>query len=117
MSVLISATEKQKLIDETTARWEEVLSSLAEGGDITFGFLTLAKQDLLVAARTVDCQWCRKHVLEEVKLIDMTIELARMGNDYPHTHGIREKLKIAFSAVKITIYIALGGLRRAGLLP
>lgn len=117
MSKLLSDEEKENLVDEATRGWEEVLKFLAEGGDITFGFLRLAKQDLLVAADTVDCEYCRRHVLEEAKLIDMTMELAKLSNIYPHSHGFREKVKVALSAMKITFYIALGGLRRAGLIP
>ena len=117
MSKVLSSEQKQKIIDNTTAQWEEVLHSLAENGDITFAFLTLAKNDLLVAAETVDCPWCRLHVCEEAKLIDMTIDLARMGNTYVHSHGITEKSRLALSCVKITVLIALGGLRRAGLFP
>jgi hypothetical protein len=106
--------ERDKLIDNATQGWEQTLQSLNEGNDPTFAFLTLAKQDLVSAATTVDCQYCRKHILEEVKLIDMTIELAKLGNAYQHTHGAGEKLRIASSAARITGYIALGGMKRAG---
>jgi len=92
------------------------LHFVADGGDITFAFLNLAKQDLLASASTVDCQYCKKHIVEETRLIDMTMDLAKLGNTYPHAHGFKEKMRIAFSAMKITIYITLGGLRRAGFL-
>ena len=104
------------MIDRVTNGWEQTLQSLSEGDDVTFAFLKLAKQDLLTAASTVDCQYCRKHIMEEVKLIDMTIELAKLGNAYQHTHGAGEKFRIASSAAKITGYIALGGLKRSGLI-
>jgi hypothetical protein len=114
MSRLVSAQEKNSLLDRTTQSWEDVLKSVGEGGDITFAFLQLARQDLLTSAETVDCQYCKKHVLEEAKLIEMTIDLAREGNKYPHAHGFKEKSQITFRSMKILIYIALGGLRRAG---
>jgi hypothetical protein len=116
MSRAVLAEERDKLVEEVTVGWEETLQSLKEGDDVTFVFLKLAKQDLLTAAGTVDCQYCRKHILEEVKLIDMTIELAKLGNAYQHAHRAGEKFRIASSAARITGYIALGGLKRSGLI-
>ncbi len=116
MSRAVLAEERDKLIDQATSGWEQTLQALNEGDDVTFAFLKLAKQDLLTAASTVDCQYCRRHILEEVKLIDMTIELAKLGNAYQHAHQAGEKFRIASSAAKMTGYIALGGLKRSGLI-
>ena len=114
MSRPVSDEERSMLLDRATRGWEDVLKSVGDGGDITFAFLQLARQDLLTSAETVDCQYCKKHVLEEAKLIQMTIDLAKLGNEYPHAHGFKEKSSISLSSMKILIYIALGGLRRAG---
>ena len=116
MSKLLSVEEKDKLIDDATKGWEDVLKFIADGGDITFAFLKLARSDLLVSASTVDCPYCSKHIIEEAKLIERTMDLAKLANAYLHSHGLKEKLSLAGSAVKITFYIALGGLRRAGLI-
>jgi len=116
MSRQISSREREKLLEDVSNKWEETLHFVGDGGDITFAFLNLAKQDLLVSGNTVDCQYCKKHIEEEAKLIDMTMALAKLGNTYPHAHGFGEKMRIAFSAMKITVFITLGGLRRAGFL-
>jgi hypothetical protein len=116
LSRSLTEQEKNILVDRATQGWEVVLRSMGEGGDVTFAFLQLAQQDLLTSASTVDCRYCRKHVLEEAKLIGMTIDLAKMGNQYTHAHGVREKWTISVSSFKIIVYIALGGLRRIGLI-
>ncbi|HXQ93501.1 MAG TPA: hypothetical protein VN739_10895 [Nitrososphaerales archaeon] len=117
MSRQLSSSEREKLLEDISNKWEETLHFIGDGGDVTFAFLGLAKHDLLVSGNTVDCQYCKRHIGEEAKLIDMTMDLAKLGNTYPHAHGLGEKMRIAFSAMKITVFITLGGLRRAGFLP
>ena len=56
MSRQLSSSEKEKLLEDISNKWEETLHFLGDGGDVTFAFLNLAKQDLLISGNTVDCQ-------------------------------------------------------------
>ena len=108
--------ERVILIDKMSLEWENALKYLSEGGDLTVASLQLARSDLINASTSLDCEYCRRHVLEEVKLIERTLDLAKLSNAYLHAHGLGEKISVALSAVKITWLILLGGLRRAGLI-
>ena len=108
--------EKEKIVERATIEWENAINKLSEGADPVLVFLKLSCFDLRMAAEHIDCPYCRRHMLLEAGELEKVIrELERHGNE-KHKHGLMDRLRSLITALRIVVMIALGGLRRAGVI-
>lgn len=107
---------KEEVVERVTAEWEEVIKRLSEGEDPVLVFLRLSCFDLRTAAEHIDCPYCRRHMLLEAEELERVARSIEERGNRRHRHGLLDRLKSLATAVKITIMIALGGLRRAGVI-
>lgn len=108
--------EKKKVVREMLMKWEEKLKEVKRGRDPSIAFLELCYHDMMTSAKFIDCPYCRKHMILEAEEISRVIELLETQGNSKHKHGIKERIKSLYNAAKITYYIILGGLHRAGII-
>lgn len=106
----------KRIVEEVSSRWEEVINRISRGDDYALVFLELSYYDLITAAKNIDCPYCRRHMILEAEEIKRVIRKIEEYKNREHMHGAFERLKSLITALKITIFIILGGLRRAGII-
>jgi len=110
-------SNREKIIEEISGLWEEKIKEILSGRDPALVFLELAVKDLELASQNIDCPYCSRHITLEAEELSRVIKaIESEGNKEKHRHGLRERLSLLISAFKITYYIILGGLFRAGIL-
>jgi hypothetical protein len=98
----MTATEQQT-IDTSVHKWDDVLAYMESGGDKTYGFLQLAESDLGAVAEKIACPYCRKQIVAEVKIIDITLRFSRLANEWEASGGIRNRLGLVGRAVPLIV--------------
>ena len=88
-------------IDSSVRKWEEMLAYLEGGGDKTYGFLQLAQSDLQAYASEISCQYCRKQIETELRLLVIALSFSRLANEWEASSGLRTRLGLIGKAVPL----------------
>ena len=96
MSVL-----KQETIDNSVHKWDEVLEYLRADGDKTYGFLQLAESDLATVTGTINCPYCRKQMVTEVRLLGIALQFSKLAGEWELSKGLRKKFSLIGKAVPL----------------
>ncbi len=106
----------ENLISSTEEHRSRALSSARDLDGILMALLDTAINEILTAAATIDCPYCRRHMeLEAEELRRIALRIKQEGNSR-HRHGIGERIRSLWVSLKIFYYVILGGLRRAGII-
>lgn len=88
-------------LDEAVNTWDSMLEYLEGGNDMTYGFLQLAKSDLRIPAEELKCEYCRKQIETEVKLITTTLMFSRLANEWASNRRLKTRLGIVGRAIPL----------------
>jgi len=92
----LSVEEK---INEAIKKWDEITTYWEEGGDPTYGFLQLAKNDLQTFSHEITCDYCKKQISAEIKLIDIALQFALLANEWKLSEKILHRLNLISKAI------------------
>jgi hypothetical protein len=109
---LQSASSLEDLMD----KWEAELKLVGSGTPSVIPFLDLSVYDMRNAALSIDCQYCRAHMLLEADEISTVLGKLRTDGNTVHSHGLLERGHALLTSFRIIVNVLLGGLRRAGVL-
>ncbi len=90
-----------ELLQSSLETWDEVLRQMEDGGDLTYGFLQLARNDLRAVAPGIVCDHCRRQIATEVLLIETVLQLSRLANEWTISKGSRGKLRLVGLALPL----------------
>ncbi|MDA4136658.1 MAG: hypothetical protein OK449_06655 [Thaumarchaeota archaeon] len=107
-----SASSLEDLMD----KWEAELKLVGLGTPSVIPFLDLSVYDMRNAALSIDCPYCRAHMLLEADEISTVLAKLRADGNTVHSHGLLERAHALLTSFRIIVNVLLGGLRRAGLL-
>jgi hypothetical protein len=90
-----------EILQSTLEVWDEIFRQIEDGGDLTYGFLQLARNDLQSVTQRIVCDHCRRQIAAEVQLIETVLQLSRLANQWTISRGAREKLRLAGLALPL----------------
>lgn len=88
-------------LDSAVNTWDSMMQYLEEGNDMTYGFLQLARSDLRIPADELKCEYCRKQIETEVKLIETTLTFSRLANEWASNKRLGVRLGIVGRAIPL----------------
>ena len=88
-----------ELLQNSLESWDEIFRQIEDGGDLTYGFLQLARNDLLAVTPGIVCDHCRRQIATEVELIETVLRLSRLANEWTVSKGSRRKLQLGGQAL------------------
>jgi hypothetical protein len=88
-------------LDQAVNTWDSMMQYLEEGNDMTYGFLQLAKSDLRIPAEELKCEYCRKQIETELKLIETTLMFSRLANEWASNKRLRLRLGVIGRAIPL----------------
>jgi hypothetical protein len=94
------------LLQSSLETWDEVFQQIDDGGDLTYGFLQLARRDLQTVAPSITCGHCRRQIATEVRLIETVLQLSRLANEWTISKSARRKLQVGGLALPLVGRIA-----------
>jgi hypothetical protein len=97
-------------------KWETELKVVGSGTPSVIPFLDLSVYDMRNAALSIDCPYCRAHMLLEADEISTVLGRIKGDGNTVHSHGLVERAHALLTSFRIIVNVLLGGLRRAGLL-
>jgi len=83
---------------------------------LTMTMLEVIIMNIQKAADIIDCPYCATHMRLEAEELNRVLGYLRREGNNEHGHSVSERFKSILRSFKITLYIVLGGLRRAGVL-
>jgi hypothetical protein len=89
----------EEKISRAIEKWDEIATYWEEGGDHTYGFLQLAKNDLQIILNEIKCNYCKKQISAEIKLIDIALQFALLANEWKLAEKILHKLNLIGKAI------------------
>ncbi len=93
--------QDDKALQSSLQMWDETFSQMEEGGDLTYGFLQLAKNDLESIMGTIACDHCRRQIDAEVELIRIVMRLSRLANEWAIAGSGTRKFRLAGLALPL----------------
>jgi hypothetical protein len=111
-NLLQSPSSLEDLMD----KWEAELKLVGSGAPSVIPFLDLSVYDMKNAALSIDCPYCRAHMLLEADEISRVLGKLRVDGNIVHSHGLLERAHTLLMSFRIIVNVLLGGLRRASLL-
>jgi len=89
---------------------------LYDENTLTINMLEAIIMNIRKAADIIDCPYCATHMRLEAEELNKVLGYLKREGNTEHGHDVSERLKSILRSFKITFYIILGGLRRAGVL-
>jgi hypothetical protein len=89
----------EEKISGAIEKWDEITTYWEEGGDLTYGFLQLARNDLQIFLNEIKCNYCKKQISAEIKLIDIALQFALIANEWKLAEKILQKLNLVGKAM------------------
>jgi hypothetical protein len=90
-----------ELLQSTLEAWDEIFQQIEDGGDLTYGFLRLARNDLRSVTQAIECSHCRRQIVAEVQLIEIVLQLSRLANQWTLARGVHDRLRLAGLALPL----------------
>lgn len=112
--ILVNSEEIVRFIITNNQR----ISDFSDSEDDKLAILTLKSivMNMTKAADIIDCPYCARHMRLEAEELDRVIKMLEGKGNIEHSHGLGERLATLLRSFKITFYIILGGLKRAGVI-
>ena len=107
---------RQSIIEELEALRAKLINEAKSDSEMLESLLELAFREMTIASEHIDCPYCSKHMRLEAEEIRRVLKHLREQGNSVHKHGLRERLEVLVSSLKIFYNVVLGGLHRAGLI-
>jgi hypothetical protein len=112
----VSPEERKVTLDRMMNVWEIQVKDISSGKPPLVAFLDLSVMDITNAAHSIDCPFCRRHMLLEAHEVKKVLDRVLSESNKVHRHGLKERLGTMTRSVEIVANVLLGGLRRAGII-
>lgn len=106
----------EDLLEEYEAYRLSLIKGVRDRDTLVEAALELVYKDITIASKYIDCPYCRRHMELEAGEVMKVLKRIKSEGNRRHRHSIAERLAAVPTAFKITFYVILGGLRRAGII-